>query len=67
MDTFFHILIYRGKTVAEWCALGYDQMPEYDNFRQLLQAPVSDAQDILQTRFPMPRYINTEHEHSQVT
>ncbi len=66
MDTFFHILIYRGKAVAEWRALGYHNMPEHENFRQLLQAPVGDAQEILQTRFPMPRYIDTEHEHSQV-
>ena len=66
MDTFFHILIYRGKAVAEWRALGYDTLPEHENFRQLLQAPVGDAQEILQTRFPMPRYIDTEHEQSQV-
>ena len=41
-------------------------MPEYENFRQLLQAPVDDAQEILQTRFPMPRYIDTEQGGSQV-
>jgi hypothetical protein len=42
-------------------------MPEYENFRQLLQAPVDDAQEILQTRFPMPRYIDTEQGGSQVS
>lgn len=41
-------------------------MPEYENFKHLLQAPLDDAQEILQTRFPMPRYINTEHGGSQV-
>lgn len=40
-------------------------MPEYENFRQLLQAPVDDAQEILSTRFPMPRYIDTEQGGSQ--
>ena len=60
-------------------------MPEYANFKQLLQvssalithsfeatltvfmfqAPVDDAQEILQTRFPMPRYIDTEQGGSQ--
>lgn len=40
-------------------------MPEYENFRQLLQAPVDDAQEILLTRFPMPRYIDTEQGGSQ--
>lgn len=65
MDTFFHILIYKGKSIAEWRALGYDKLPEHENFRQLLQAPVGDAQEILSARFPVPRYIDTEHEHSQ--
>lgn len=41
-------------------------MPEYENFKHLLQAPLDDAQEILQARFPMPRYINTEHGGSQV-
>lgn len=41
-------------------------MPEYENFKHLLQAPLDDAQEILQTRFPMPRYIHTEHGGSQV-
>lgn len=40
-------------------------MPEYQNFKQLLKAPQDDANDILETRFPMPRYINTEHGGSQ--
>jgi protein transport protein SEC23 len=66
MDTFFHILIYKGKSVAEWRAMGYQNMPEHESFRQLLQAPVGDAQEILGTRFPMPRYIDTEYEQSQV-
>lgn len=65
MDTFFQILIYHGETIAQWRSLKYQDMPEYENFKQLLQAPVDDAQEILQTRFPMPRYIDTEHGGSQ--
>lgn len=42
-------------------------MPEYESFAQLLRAPVDDAQEILQSRFPVPRYIDTEHGGSQVT
>uniref|UniRef100_A0A8D8Q4Z7 Protein transport protein SEC23 n=1 Tax=Cacopsylla melanoneura TaxID=428564 RepID=A0A8D8Q4Z7_9HEMI len=34
-------------------------------FAQLLTAPSEDARDILVTRFPMPRYIETEHGGSQ--
>ncbi|XP_077476951.1 protein transport protein Sec23A isoform X3 [Stigmatopora argus] len=65
MDTFFQILIYHGETVNQWRKAGYQEMPEYENFRHLLQAPVDDAQELLHTRFPMPRYIDTEHNGSQ--
>lgn len=65
MDTFFQIVIYHGETIAQWRAQKYQDLPEYENFKQLLQAPVDDAQDILQTRFPMPRYIDTEAWGSQ--
>ncbi|XP_026480575.1 protein transport protein Sec23A isoform X1 [Ctenocephalides felis] len=65
MDTFFQILIFHGETIAQWRALRYQDMPEYENFKQLLQAPVDDAQEILLTRFPMPRYIDTEQGGSQ--
>uniref|UniRef100_A0A182NZD3 Protein transport protein SEC23 n=1 Tax=Anopheles epiroticus TaxID=199890 RepID=A0A182NZD3_9DIPT len=65
MDTFFQILIFHGETIAQWRKDKYQEMPEYENFKQLLQAPVDDAQDILQTRFPMPRYIDTEQGGSQ--
>lgn len=40
-------------------------MPEYENFRQLLAAPVDDAAEILAERFPAPRYIDTEQGGSQ--
>ncbi|XP_042304216.1 protein transport protein Sec23A isoform X1 [Sceloporus undulatus] len=65
MDTFFQILIYHGETIAQWRKSGYQDMPEYENFRHLLQAPSDDAQEILHSRFPMPRYIDTEHGGSQ--
>lgn len=43
----------------------YQDRPEYENFRQLLAAPVDDAAEILAGRFPAPRYIDTEHDGSQ--
>lgn len=58
--------LYVLQTIAQWRRQGYHEQPEYENFKQLLNAPVDDAQEILQTRFPMPRYIDTEHDGSQV-
>ena len=66
MDTFYHLLIYHGETIAQWVKAGYQDLPEYENFKQLLQAPIGDASEILQNRFPMPRYIVTEAGGSQV-
>ena len=55
MDTFFQILIFHGETIHQWKTAGYHELPEYANFTQLLEAPVTDAAEILQTRFPVPR------------
>lgn len=65
MDTFFQIVIFHGETIAQWRKAGYHQSPEHESFRQLLQAPEDDAQEILQTRFPMPRYIVCDQGGSQ--
>lgn len=43
MDTFFQILIFHGETIAQWRALKYQDMPEYENFKQLLQVRVGSA------------------------
>ncbi|TKR69803.1 hypothetical protein L596_021908 [Steinernema carpocapsae] len=65
MDDFFHVLIYHGQTIDAWKKAGYHNQPEYASFKQLLEAPVGDAQAILADRFPVPRYIVTEYEGSQ--
>lgn len=46
--------------------MNYHEDPQYSAFKQLLEAPIADATTILQERFPMPRYIVTEYEGSQV-
>lgn len=53
------------QTIAQWRQLKYQDLPEYENFRQLLAAPVDDAAEILAERFPAPRYIDTEQGGSQ--
>ncbi|XP_075242977.1 protein transport protein Sec23A-like [Convolutriloba macropyga] len=65
MDTFFQVVIYHGETIAKWVQFGYQNMPEFANLRQLLQAPVDDAHEIIANRFPLPRFVQTEHEGSQ--
>lgn len=44
LDSYFHILIFHGDQVAQWRKAGYQDMEGYENFKQLLDAPVADAQ-----------------------
>lgn len=65
LDTFFHILIFHGKTIAEWRKAGYQDLPEYANIKQLLEEPKQEAADLLVDRYPLPRFIDTEDGGSQ--
>merc|ERR1711920_737358 len=65
LDTFFHIVIWRGENVQAWSDAGYQDREEYANFKRLLQAPAEDAKQILADRFPVPRYIQTNAGGSQ--
>jgi len=64
-DTYFLVCIYHGETISSWKEQNYHEDPAHENFRQLLQAPSDDAQEILQTRFPVPRYSETKKGGSQ--
>ncbi|KAF8503899.1 hypothetical protein BU17DRAFT_78330 [Hysterangium stoloniferum] len=65
LDTFFHILIFHGETIAQWRAAGYQDQEGYDNFKELLEKPVEDAQDLFGDRFPIPRYVVCDQGGSQ--
>ncbi|EGV65809.1 hypothetical protein CANTEDRAFT_96903 [Yamadazyma tenuis ATCC 10573] len=65
LDTFFHILIFHGKTISEWRKAGYQDQPDYANFKQLLEEPKQEAAELLVDRFPLPRFIDTEEGGSQ--
>ncbi|ODV61834.1 GTPase-activating protein SEC23 ASCRUDRAFT_75106 [Ascoidea rubescens DSM 1968] len=65
LDTFFHILIYHGETIAAWRKLGYQDLPEYESFKEFLEEPKKEAAELLVERFPLPRFIDTEEGGSQ--
>ena len=44
LDTFFHILIFHGETVAQWRKAGYQDQEGYENLKELLETPSNDAQ-----------------------
>jgi protein transport protein SEC23 len=65
LDTFFHILIFHGKTISQWRKAGYQNEPEYENFKNLLEEPKKEAAELLVDRYPLPRFIDTEEGGSQ--
>lgn len=65
LDTFFYILIYHGEQIAQWRKAGYQDDPQYADFKSLLEEPKIEAAELLVDRFPLPRFIDTEAGGSQ--
>jgi len=65
LDTFFHILIFHGETIAQWRKANYQEQEGYENFKELLESPIGDAQELLEDRNPIPRYVVTDQGGSQ--
>uniref|UniRef100_A0A0L0NVY3 Protein transport protein SEC23 n=1 Tax=Candidozyma auris TaxID=498019 RepID=A0A0L0NVY3_CANAR len=65
LDTFFHILIYHGRTIMQWRKEGYQNLEEHADFKALLEEPKLEAGDLLIDRFPLPRFIDTQEGGSQ--
>lgn len=65
LDTYFHILIFHGETIAEWKKIGYQDQEGYENFRELLELPKEDARELIADRFPLPRFIVCDAGGSQ--
>ncbi|OAF64894.1 hypothetical protein A3Q56_07396 [Intoshia linei] len=65
MDTFFQVVIYHGEVIDRWRKNGYQDRPEYSNVKFLLNAPQMDAQDLINGRFPLPHFVDTEADGSQ--
>lgn len=65
LDTFFHILIFHGETIAQWRKANYQDQEGYENFKELLESPITDAQELLEDRNPIPRYVVCDQGGSQ--
>lgn len=60
LDCFFYVCIWKGDTIDKWEVARYQDSPEFENFKGLLEAPLEDAKYIMQERFPMPRFFITK-------
>jgi protein transport protein SEC23 len=65
LDTFFHVVIFHGETVAAWRKAGYHEKPEYANLKELLAAPQDDAKSLIENRFPFPIFVDCDQGGSQ--
>lgn len=65
LDTFFHVVVFHGETIAAWREQGYHEQEQHAAFRALLEAPQADAQMIMDSRFPVPRYIVCDQHKSE--
>eukprot|EP00808_Paulinella_micropora_P015808 g19356.t1 len=65
LDTFFHIVIWYGETINQWQLKKVHEDPAYDYFKQLLLAPEQQAQQLVSSRFPTPRFIKAIQGASQ--
>jgi protein transport protein SEC23 len=65
LDTFFHVVVFHGETIAAWREQRYHEQEEHASFRALLEAPQQDAQLIMDARFPVPRYIVCDQHKSE--
>lgn len=65
LDTFFNVVVFHGETIAEWKRQNYHEKPEYESFRQLLEAPQEEARELMRDRFPYPRFVDCNQHGSQ--
>jgi len=67
LDTWFMVIIHCGSQVASWRTAGYQDQPEHHAFRQLLEAPMEDARQLLEDteRIPVPKLLECDQGTSQ--
>eukprot|EP00392_Amoebophrya_sp_AT5.2_P015536 g15742.t1 len=65
MDTFFHVVVWRGQQIQQWFDAKYHEDEKFAHLRELLVAPSQDAKQILEDRFPVPKYVPTAEGGSQ--
>ncbi|KAG5485622.1 hypothetical protein LSCM4_06578 [Leishmania orientalis] len=65
MDAYFNVHIMWGSIIYHWIEAAYHENPEYANFAELLEAAEQDAQEILASRYPYPRFSRTDADGSE--
>jgi hypothetical protein len=51
MDSYFHIVIWRGSSITDWIKQGYHEQEDYANLKNIMTAP---QEDVKVSRAPDP-------------
>lgn len=65
LDTYFMILIHHGETIHKWVQNEIDKREDQYILRNLLQYAQEKALQLLKSRNPTPRFVQTHHNGSQ--
>jgi protein transport protein SEC23 len=65
LDAFFFIVVWHGEDVCKWRDDGYHLNPEYENIKFMLETPQEYAQEIINDRTPVPRFVNCDSGSGQ--
>ena len=57
LDAYFFICIWYGEDVVKWREAGYQDQPEYENIKNMLDNPVEYAQNVIAERMLVPRFV----------
>lgn len=70
MDSYFHIVIWRGSTIIDWIQQGYHEQEEYANLKNIMTAPQEDVkvmmpltQVLIQDRMLIPKIVSCDQGH----
>jgi protein transport protein SEC23 len=65
LDAFFFVCVWFGEDVCKWRDAGYQNDPEYENIKLMLDNPMDYAQSIISDRMPVPRFISADYASGQ--
>jgi protein transport protein SEC23 len=65
LDAFFFVCVWYGEDVCKWRDAGYQNDPEYENIKNMLDNPVDYAQTIISERLPVPKYVSADYGSGQ--
>ena len=65
LDTFFHVVIWHGVDVVKWREEGFQEQEGYENIKEMLEEPQDYAQNILEERIPVPKFVSCDYGSGQ--